>query len=319
MDRRLAGAARTTTRSCSPTATGATWWTVTATGASRRSSPTSTPAGTASTSRSRTGSTTSTSAPWSATPTRSSPPRCTSSAAAAGTGAAPWSLTAINTCGTIRRSRSSSTGRAAHDLPVIGIDNLPGARAAGAARLPRRCVLLFGQEGPGLSEPARKACAAVCSIAQFGSTRSINAGVASGIAMHAWIRAYADQHPRYRTHLPSGTCWASQSAVPVVAARCGHRTSCTPNGGAMRTAVGARRCTWREHIGPEIVSQRRRDWSPRRTAPATGAMPLWCPWPLPTGWTVTGVGWVGDDRSGVRATAVACSGPARSSTARPTA
>jgi tRNA G18 (ribose-2'-O)-methylase SpoU len=76
-------------------------------------------------------------------------------------------------------------------LPVIGIDNLPGARALERERLPRGCVLLFGQEGPGLSEPARRACAAVYSIAQFGSTRSINAGVASGIAMHAWIREHA--------------------------------------------------------------------------------------------------------------------------------
>ena len=35
----------------------------------------------------------------------------------------------------------------------------------------------------------------VCSIAQFGSTRSINAGVASGIAMHAWIRRHAHTQP----------------------------------------------------------------------------------------------------------------------------
>ncbi|GIG58297.1 hypothetical protein Lfu02_26690 [Longispora fulva] len=39
-------------------------------------------------------------------------------------------------------------------------------------------------------------------------------------------------------------------------------------------------------------------------------VPLWCLWPLLPGWTVTGVGWVGDERSGARATAVACSGPA---------
>jgi tRNA G18 (ribose-2'-O)-methylase SpoU len=52
-------------------------------------------------------------------------------------------------------------------------------------------MLLFGQEGPGLSPAARNACARVCSIAMFGSTRSINAGVASGIAMHAWIRQHA--------------------------------------------------------------------------------------------------------------------------------
>ncbi|GAA2376185.1 RNA methyltransferase [Dactylosporangium salmoneum] len=82
-----------------------------------------------------------------------------------------------------------------HDLPLIGIDNLPGARPLELAVLPERCAFLFGQEGPGLSEPARLACASVYSIAQFGSTRSINAGVASGIAMHAWIRQYGVANP----------------------------------------------------------------------------------------------------------------------------
>ncbi|WP_412540426.1 RNA methyltransferase [Longispora sp. K20-0274] len=77
------------------------------------------------------------------------------------------------------------------DLPIVGIDNLPGAVPLESVELPRRCVLLFGQEGPGLSEPARQAAELVCSIAQFGSTRSINAGVAGGIAMHAWIRQHA--------------------------------------------------------------------------------------------------------------------------------
>jgi tRNA G18 (ribose-2'-O)-methylase SpoU len=76
-------------------------------------------------------------------------------------------------------------------LPVIGIDNLPGSVPLETTDLPQRCVLLFGQEGPGLSPAARDAAERVCSIAQFGSTRSINAGVAAGIAMHAWIRTWA--------------------------------------------------------------------------------------------------------------------------------
>jgi tRNA G18 (ribose-2'-O)-methylase SpoU len=75
-------------------------------------------------------------------------------------------------------------------LPLVGIDNLPGSRDIRTADLPRACVLLFGQEGPGLSEAARQACAAVLHIPQFGSTRSINAGVASGIAMYEWLRRY---------------------------------------------------------------------------------------------------------------------------------
>jgi tRNA G18 (ribose-2'-O)-methylase SpoU len=77
-------------------------------------------------------------------------------------------------------------------LPIVAIDNLPGAVPLESAELPRRCLLLFGQEGPGLSEAARAGSMVVCSIAQYGSTRSINAGVAAGIAMHAWIRQHAE-------------------------------------------------------------------------------------------------------------------------------
>ena len=80
-------------------------------------------------------------------------------------------------------------------LPLVGVDNLPGSVPLETAALPRACVLVFGQEGPGLSAAARDACAAVCSIAMFGSTRSINAGVASGIAMHAWVRRHAAPGP----------------------------------------------------------------------------------------------------------------------------
>jgi tRNA G18 (ribose-2'-O)-methylase SpoU len=76
------------------------------------------------------------------------------------------------------------------NLVVIGIDNLPGAVPLERFDLPRHSLLLFGQEGPGLSEPARAAADVVLSIAQFGSTRSINAGAAAAIAMHAWVRRH---------------------------------------------------------------------------------------------------------------------------------
>ena len=76
------------------------------------------------------------------------------------------------------------------ELPVIGVDNLPGSVDIRTADLPRACVLLFGQEGPGLSEESRAHCASVLHIPQFGSTRSINAGVASGIAMYEWLRRH---------------------------------------------------------------------------------------------------------------------------------
>ena len=82
---------------------------------------------------------------------------------------------------------------AANKLTVVGIDNLPGAQPIETTPLPRDCVLVFGQEGPGLSDPVREMAELVLSITQFGSTRSINAGVASGIAMHSWIRQHAIQ------------------------------------------------------------------------------------------------------------------------------
>jgi tRNA G18 (ribose-2'-O)-methylase SpoU len=80
-------------------------------------------------------------------------------------------------------------------LEIVGVDNLPGCQPLESTRLPRTCVLLFGQEGPGLSGPARAAAGTVCSIAQFGSTRSINAGAAAAIAMHTWIRQHVQGHP----------------------------------------------------------------------------------------------------------------------------
>ena len=80
---------------------------------------------------------------------------------------------------------------AKEDVALIGIDNLPGSVPLETFDLPERCVLLFGQEGEGLSEQARAACPNLLSIAQYGSTRSINAGAAAAIAMHAWIRRHA--------------------------------------------------------------------------------------------------------------------------------
>jgi len=78
-----------------------------------------------------------------------------------------------------------------HGLPVVGDDNLPGSQPIDGYPLPERCLLLFGQEGPGLSDAARALAHAVLHIRQFGSTRSINAAAASAIAMHEWVRRHA--------------------------------------------------------------------------------------------------------------------------------
>lgn len=77
-------------------------------------------------------------------------------------------------------------------LIIVGVDNVPGSLPLETADLPVNTLLLFGSEGPGLTPAAKAASQMTVSIAQFGSTRSINAGVAAGIAMHGWIRQHAD-------------------------------------------------------------------------------------------------------------------------------
>jgi tRNA G18 (ribose-2'-O)-methylase SpoU len=79
---------------------------------------------------------------------------------------------------------------AAEGLSVIGIDNFPDSVPLETYELPEKCVLVFGQEGPGLTPEVHSAAEATLSIAQFGSTRSINASAAAAIAMHGWIRRH---------------------------------------------------------------------------------------------------------------------------------
>ncbi len=76
-------------------------------------------------------------------------------------------------------------------LPVIAIDNVEGSVPLDRAALPERCVLLFGQEGPGLSPEALAAASSVVEITQYGSTRSINASAAGAVVMYEWCRRWA--------------------------------------------------------------------------------------------------------------------------------
>ena len=180
-------------RAARATATGATSSTATATGRSRRSGPTSTPGGTTSTSRSRTGSTTSTSAPSSGPPTRSSPPRCTSS------GNRRWNRRGAMVTDRYQHIRHHPTpadlAAYLHERDVVPARHRQPARLgpprddddAAAGLLPVRP----GRAGA-VRRPAREVCDGTFSIAQFGSTRSINASAAAAIAMHTWIREYAD-------------------------------------------------------------------------------------------------------------------------------
>jgi tRNA G18 (ribose-2'-O)-methylase SpoU len=88
---------------------------------------------------------------------------------------------------------AADLARWAHEegRPLIAIDILPGARPLESARLPERAVLVFGQEGPGISPELLAVCDDVLEITQLGSTRSLNVAAAAAIAMHTWMRQHA--------------------------------------------------------------------------------------------------------------------------------
>nr|WP_233565800.1 TrmH family RNA methyltransferase [Cellulomonas sp. PhB143] len=88
-------------------------------------------------------------------------------------------------------ARSAPRDDGGRGLPLVGVDNVPGSVAIELHELPRECVLLLGQESTGLTAEALAACDVVLHITQFGSTRSINAGAAAAVAMHAWVRRHA--------------------------------------------------------------------------------------------------------------------------------
>jgi len=80
----------------------------------------------------------------------------------------------------------------AEGLPILAIDNVPGCVKIETFDFPAACVLLFGQEGPGLSSEAISAAEAVIEITQFGSTRSINASAAAAVTMHSWVMQHVN-------------------------------------------------------------------------------------------------------------------------------
>ncbi|MEJ1923670.1 TrmH family RNA methyltransferase [Microbacterium sp. KHB019] len=80
---------------------------------------------------------------------------------------------------------------AGEGIPIIAVDNVEGAVPVDKTDLPERCVLLFGQEGPGLTEEAIAAASGHIEITQYGSTRSINASAAGAVIMYEWCRRWA--------------------------------------------------------------------------------------------------------------------------------
>ena len=94
---------------------------------------------------------------------------------------------------TMATALREETARQGESMPrMIAIDNVPGAVPMETYRFPRRCLLMFGAEGPGLSEKALELADDVVYISQFGSVRSINAGAAAAVAMHSWISQHAE-------------------------------------------------------------------------------------------------------------------------------
>lgn len=76
---------------------------------------------------------------------------------------------------------------------ILGVDNVPGSVPIEHRPLPRQAVMVFGEEGPGLSEHMRAASSEILHITQHGSTRSINAGAAAAVAMWAWMLQHGGQ------------------------------------------------------------------------------------------------------------------------------
>ena len=75
-----------------------------------------------------------------------------------------------------------------HGLSVVAIDNVHGATLLQGTEIGRQVVLVFGQEGPGISTAFLEHCDQIVAIEQLGSTRSVNVGVAAGIAMYEILR-----------------------------------------------------------------------------------------------------------------------------------
>lgn len=73
---------------------------------------------------------------------------------------------------------------------IVAMDNIEGSTPLSKTELPKNAVLVFGQEGPGISPELSAVSTRIVAIEQFGSTRSINVGVAAGIAMYAWVKQH---------------------------------------------------------------------------------------------------------------------------------
>jgi tRNA/rRNA methyltransferase len=75
-----------------------------------------------------------------------------------------------------------------NNLKLIAVDNQKGSKKLNEIELEKGSILVFGNESDGLSKEMVEACKEMVAIEQFGSTRSVNVGVASGILMYEFVR-----------------------------------------------------------------------------------------------------------------------------------
>lgn len=69
----------------------------------------------------------------------------------------------------------------------VGIDNIAGSVPLSSYKWKPNTMMVFGEEGCGISPVMREMCKEIVEIEQFGSVRSLNVGVASGIIMHSFV------------------------------------------------------------------------------------------------------------------------------------
>lgn len=73
---------------------------------------------------------------------------------------------------------------------LIAIDNVEGSTELALTVLEKDSLMIFGSESAGISNELIKHCDKIVAIEQLGSTRSVNVGVAAGIAMYEWLRRH---------------------------------------------------------------------------------------------------------------------------------
>ncbi|MBR3263814.1 TrmH family RNA methyltransferase [Candidatus Saccharibacteria bacterium] len=77
----------------------------------------------------------------------------------------------------------------ARNREIVAIENnVEGVKSLEVKKFVQNTTLVFGGESNGITHELLAECDDVREISNFGSTRSVNVGVASGIAMYEWAK-----------------------------------------------------------------------------------------------------------------------------------